>query len=130
MKIVLVALLAAAATPQQFDLTCTGQGGTDGTSSIAWAPTEVHFRIDLATRRWCEADCKIIREIAEVQPASIWLEKQSPYEKAREIVHFRAINRETGQYTRIEESRYGSTAERGRCQPAPFSGFPEIRTKF
>jgi hypothetical protein len=121
---------AAAAQPQQFDVSCHGPGGADGKTSIAWTELAIELRVDLAGKRWCEGDCKAIHPIAEIQPASIWLEHQSEYERARQIVHFRTLNRETGGYTRIEETRYGTISQHGQCTAKPFSGFLEIKTKF
>jgi hypothetical protein len=130
MKTALLILAAAAASApsQQFDLICTGTPGNDG--ALVYAGADLRLRVDLAAGKWCEDDCRVINPIVEQQPAMLWLEKASEIEQRREQVHVRAVNRETGQYLRIQESRFGQISERGQCQRAPFSGFPKIETKF
>lgn len=88
------------------------------------------LRVDLDAMKWCMGDCKIIRDIAAVQPSLLWLEKPSEYEIASEIVHFRVVDRESGEYKYINETRFGRTAAKGHCDRADFSGFPKVKTKF
>lgn len=130
MKAMFLGLLAAAAHPQQFELQCTGAGGISDSTTLNWAATNEHLRIDLGSGKWCDSDCSVIHDIAEVQPGRIWLEKQSDYEKAHEIVHFRSVDRVSGEYTRIEEGRASTLQEKGQCTLLPFRGFPPVATKF
>ena len=119
---------ASPAPAQRFDLDCSGPVPR---ADAIWEQARAHFRIDLGAMRWCYADCKVINQIAEVQPATIWFEKSSDAEDAAGVIHFRAVNRETGEYTYAKQSRlYGSISQKAMCEKRPFSGFPVIQTKF
>jgi hypothetical protein len=129
MKALLLALAAAAPQPQHFDLVCTGTPQADG--ALVWEGVDLKLRIDLDARKWCEGDCKVINDVADVQPAVLWLEKESTIEEARGLVHFRIVDRETGEYTRVRESReFARIAQKASCNRAPFSGFPKLESKF
>ena len=126
--IALPAATTAPAPAQQFDLDCSG--AVPGVDPM-WAQARAHFRIDLGAMRWCYGECKAIQSIAEVQPATIWFEKSTDAEDALGLVRFRAVNRETGEYTYAKESRsIGRISEKAMCEKQPFSGFPTITTKF
>jgi hypothetical protein len=134
-RLVLLAL-AAATSPQQFDLVCTGDTKADFLATPS--PYRVTLHVDLTARKWCEDKCGTIRDIAEVQPSLIYFEKASAEDKLlhNERNHF--VNRESGGYIDYVNERIeaGSASFRsmhftqGTCKAAPFSGFPEIKTKF
>lgn len=122
------ALAIAGAEPvKQFDLVCTGTVDPTG----IWEPVSTRLRVDLESGRWCDGECKAVTVIAEVQPATIWLEKESAEQEARGIMDWRALNRETGEYNQVKDiPMVGRMALRAMCDAAPFSGFPAIQTKF
>lgn len=119
MNAVLVALaLASAVQSQQFDLVCATTAGQE------------HIRVDLTQGKWCEADCSAVHPVAEVHPGSIFFTKESAEEEVRQILHFRAVNRVTGEYWHVNERLRDPMRLNGKCERTDFSGFPELRTKF
>lgn len=130
--LILAAVLALAASPpappSRFDLACVGATGE--AHGITWNPVDIYLRVDVAAGKWCEGDCSTIHDLADVQPSRIFLEKQSEYEKIREIAHIRSIDRVTGEYTYLQESPRGAAQQRALCTARAFSGFPAIPTKF
>lgn len=125
-----IALTGAAEPPQKFDLVCNGAAVVDD-SNGAFERSDVHLRIDLAAGKWCDGECKVIRDVAEVQPAAIWFVKETAEEAARGLSNWRAVSRETGIYHHVKDIQHvGKMALISKCEPAPFSGFPKIETKF
>lgn len=128
--LLLLAAIAAtpAASPQRFDLICSGSASA---AEEAFEPADVHIRVDLDAKRWCMGDCVVIGTITDVQPGAIWFEKENDSDHARGLQNWRAVNRQTGAYHYVKESRLvGLIAVRSQCERAPFSGFPLIKTKF
>jgi hypothetical protein len=123
-KVVLLALAAAAAHPQQFDLDCTGPD-----ASGMWKQASIHLRVDTARGEWCDGECKALRPIADVQPTVLWLDKSVDAEDAAGQGHFRTVDRESGEYTNARMGP-GGYAEKALCTVQPFSGFPTFDTKF
>lgn len=136
MKILALMLLAASQQPQQFDLVCTGEVKRD--LLAPGSPYNVVLRVDLAAGKWCEDGCGVIHDIAEVQPSIIYFEKESAEDRLLRNQRSHFVNRGTGGYVRhvserIEAGIASFRSERftqGECSPAPFSGFPELKTKF
>lgn len=134
--------LAGAASPQQFDLICTGAAAD--TRNGAFEASDVHLRVDLAAGKWCEdppanysgpiRPCQVLHDIADVQPGMIWFEKETDEEQARSIAHSRSVDRVTGEYAYFHDlrilDRIDHIAIVSKCEPAPFSGFPKVKTKF
>jgi hypothetical protein len=128
---------AAESPPQQFDLICKAAGAE--TSDGAFRPGAVHLRVDLDRKLWCEeppagvsaTPCAVLKPVAEIQPGVIWFEKATGEEEARGLMHWRAVNRETGSYHYVDEVPHvGSIAIASQCERASFSGFPTVPTKF
>jgi hypothetical protein len=130
MKALLLLLAVAGAQPQQFDLQCTFSGRQPKGS-----PTGEHYRVDLAAGRWCLGACTEVKKVVEATATKIVLEnEEAAYRGAP--VHQHEINRATGALWRYDRFEIGPPSAgdtfitEGQCQPAPFSGFPEVQTKF
>jgi hypothetical protein len=132
---------AQAQQAQQFDLLCTSAGAD--TKGGAFKAEDVHLRVDLAKKLWCEEPppeyaqmrpCASPKPIAEVKPDQIWFEKATAEEDVRGRLHARVVDRSTGEYMYVHDfpilNRIDHVAIVSRCEPAPFSGFPEPKTKF
>ncbi|WP_158014130.1 hypothetical protein [Sphingomonas sanxanigenens] len=124
---------AATAAVMTFNLVCAGTVTTTSFAETKSAPYRSEYRVDLNMNRWCETDCKAIHTIAAVQPAQITLtEKKGEGRFDASVSNF--INRETGAHFGLVRSGYGRSAVgmkyEGTCTPAPFTGFPDFKTKF
>lgn len=130
-----LAALLIQAPPQQFDLVCAGTKRRLSQFVNDSAPFATRIRIDLQRGEWCEGDCGAVEPFAEVQPASFTLRRSSGYSEALGYNELSiTIDRTTGAYLGFSSSRGAgsmSTIEwRASCEPRPFSGFPEVRTRF
>lgn len=132
MKSLFLFAILAAETPQQFDLDCSQPPPTQYASFAA--PANVRFRVDLAAKRWCYADCRMIRPIADVQPSVIYFENETAEEKAHGLGTHRSVDRITGEYLFSSRfrilGRIHLVSEAAVCKPEPFSGFPAPTTQF
>lgn len=112
----LILSLALISTPamaaEQFDLICTAKKET------------VRYRIDLAAGEWCADSCRSVLKIASVTEGTITLlsrERQAP----SDVQVLKKIERSTGEWTDISVGGgYDPVFIKGRCEAAPFSGFP------
>ncbi|WP_158014121.1 hypothetical protein [Sphingomonas sanxanigenens] len=126
-------LTSAAAAAMTFNLICTGALAVtsfEGTKSESYRD---EYRVDLNTNQWCEGECKAHHPIVSVQPAQITLEdKKGSGTTEASVSNF--INRETGQHHVLVSSGYRRSLivmkYEGTCTPAPFTGFPDFKTKF
>lgn len=119
---------SAAASPQQFDLVCSGTVMTHP----EWpaAPYAVRYRVDLATGRWCKDDCPTGRPFASVTADRLtFTEKKTLparrgtfYEDAHEYV-----SRVDGKLSEVSTSSSWWIHREGSCLVAPFSGEPAPR---
>jgi hypothetical protein len=117
-KALLLAL--AAASPQQFDLICTAPNGS------------AHYRIDLATGEWCQADCNGTMKLAGVTSTRITIRDEEPKFRG-DGQTFISVDRVTGEWNSIWITGApirGSDAYKGTCEPAPFSGFGSEQRRF
>lgn len=121
-------LLAAQATPPQFDLICPGtlQARLDGPRE----PKVTRIRIDLNANQWCFDDCSNVQPLAQVTASEIVLFDLSNDTRQRRSMARASVNRLTGAYRNLQiEARplqiYRD--ETGSCSPGPFSGFPSAR---
>jgi hypothetical protein len=141
MKLLLtIAALVAngAVQPQQFDLVCTGQQRFD--ISDPFKPASFRLRVDLDARKWCEDAppeihaelCSVLHDVAEVQPSFIAFDPdQTAEQQSMGIVRTHYVDRTTGEYVHYVHDRGPGMIEvKAHCEPAPFSGFPKIQTKF
>lgn len=112
---------SAAATTDQFDLICTGTSQGYPTDR----PENTRYRVDLAAKQWCSLSCSDIRPIAEIEPSTIWFKnKQKQFASDTEWIEY--VSRTSGKWVRV----MGPWVTDGTCEPAPFSGFPTLNTKF
>lgn len=140
--VVALTLIGAAAPPQQFDLVCTGT--TEQTTvgePKRQEPFSATFHIDLEAKKWCTGGCGAIYEIYSVQPATIELKEPKRVERpifplslAGDEIDTSFISRTTGEYHALFSTGQGRNilmrVTKGSCERRPFSGFPEIQTKF
>lgn len=143
MKALLLILAAASATtskPAQFDLVCS-DGRIRFDLLDEYKPWPMHLRIDLAAMKWCEdpppsmshiTPCAVLHPVARAEPGVIFLDEATPEEKALGITRSQSINRQTGSYSYYSSDprRHSVIDAKATCEPAPFSGFPKIETKF
>ncbi|HEX7856088.1 MAG TPA: hypothetical protein VF503_20600 [Sphingobium sp.] len=127
--ILAVGLIAApAVAADQFDLVCHGEvkHSPDG----KWRPIDFRYRIDLVSRRWCDSECNGASDIAEVSDLQITLAANDQKYPGR-IYESSWIDRLNGDLHYIYSGGLGSFEERrGKCEVAPFSGFPAVQRKF
>jgi len=115
----------------QFNLVCKGTANG--------APTSYGFRIDLASKLWCDLDCKTPRQIVEVSPDRIVLERgdredQGPARgDAFSRTDLNQVSRMDGAHREYHSSltmlrgQVASSSRReisGTCETAPFTGMP------
>ncbi len=122
----LMAALASAALPQQFDLDCKGtlnaapNAMARGGYSNSWTG---HFRMDLTAKTWCEADCRSVSSIEMIDNAQIVIRNDRPEPGMVWVIR---LDRNTGEYfernTLLAENAYNID---GRCHRLSFSKFPE-----
>jgi hypothetical protein len=117
--IVITAALSAAAPAQQFDLICTSK----------YHDAIFHYRVDLDARKYC------VTQDAGKRLTSIGDQCfLDTLEAGSDAISFgidpiQYVDRVTGEWAfKPFGARY--TMYRGTCQPEPFSGFPEVKTKF
>lgn len=130
------ALIGSAEPPQQFDLVCSGERKNELLAPAV--PYSFRLHVDLAAGKWCQDKCGRIEPIAEAQPSIIYFEAESPEDILLGNKRTRFVNRETGKYMRSVSEYLGprslgvvsSDYVQADCEPAPFSGFPELKTKF
>jgi len=113
---IMLALPGAAAGQDRFDLVCTAKGSA------------VRYRVDLATKQYCDGDCKAVRPIAEVSSSEIVLERHEPAFRS-DITRRVIINRTTGRWnTYFDMPGVGLPFDQdGECAKADFSGMPTAK---
>lgn len=115
-----VALQAAAA----FNLVCSVV-----TTGMPSRRSTLVMRVDLQSMRYCMERCAQTLPIKRVSESEIvFHDGMSEYSNT--IIR-RRVNRESGQYWSSTSSRFGGRAietdSHGRCEAAPFTGFPAPR---
>lgn len=115
-----LALQAAAA----FNLLCTG--ATLENQQPTGEPMEVVLRVDLNAMRFCFDDCGSTIAIARLTDTEI-LFQDEPMEQWPGARILRRVNRESGEYFAQIGTSAISVGSHGRCNPAPFTGFPQRR---
>jgi hypothetical protein len=126
--------LAAVAAGSAFNLLCTGMVTTEGGSAREPAPYRMVYRIDLASGRYCDGDCRLTRALFEVQPARITIDQQGNPRPRASDYSINVIERDSGDQTILTASgRAGVRVyvkSTGRCERQPFTGFPAAVTRF
>lgn len=129
-------LALVAATPaQQFDLVCSGIQTSESVSTgRSSEPYSYRYRFDLAAGKYCEAACKGTRDIVRVSPVQITLADSRTDTPREQKFDSSIIDRETGKQSILYSVRdtLGLRVHRweGQCEKRPFTGFPEVLTKF
>lgn len=127
--LLLAAATAAPQQPQQFDLVCSGQMRFDLAGPYQQHDFRLH--VDLAARQWCEGDCKAVRPLADVQPATIWFEKSSDDDQALGINHDQVVNRQTGEFMLYHHGGHAGVVDvKASCAPAPYTAPAAVSRKF
>ena len=115
--------LVAAAALAVFNLTCTIDLVIDGNNPFPRHLDQAKirtFRIDLNSRRYCEADCSTTNSLDEFSDTIIYLKFTNLLKRFEAI----SINRETGNFDDMSEIGSIRSDQMGKCEPAPFTGFP------
>jgi hypothetical protein len=121
----LPALVAALAIPvaaraaDQFDLVCRGQLVDEGGASNA----EQRYRIDLASRRWCDHRCAETRPIVSVTKDKIVLRSGGTRGTLGSVNSEEYIDRKNNRVYDFEAGPHFGSTFKGVCVVAPFSGF-------
>ena len=117
-----------AGAPDQFDLACTGKinkrpSGEAGT----FVPASWQLKVDLVSRTFCQDDCSVVEEIAQIMPEKIILLRKSGTDSGG-VFDFSEISRSDGSYRRstaVINVRSGPSADYlGNCALKEFTGFP------
>jgi hypothetical protein len=126
--------IMAAAAAAAFNLVCTGTMTVAGGDRDGATPYRTTYRIDLASGKYCEGDCPLLRDIAEVQPSRITLDQRGNPAPGASDYAINVIDRTSGEQTILTSSgRRGAllyVKSTGRCESQPFTGFPAAVTKF
>lgn len=130
-------LLLAAAVAQTFNLSCTGTRTTTDISGTRTEPYSDEYRVDLGKAQWCEAECKGLFPIANIQQTSIELQHKEVDSDSETSLLSNIVDRETGRqhilatfknpHSRLETMILDWA---GQCEAKPFTGFPAFETKF
>ena len=122
--VIALALSQTASLGQQFDLTCTGESvlsraGRQPVREI----TSQRYRLDLERMEWCTGDCSLLHDLQDASSHQI------TFLNSKDV--FNVVSRITGEWqTSSGDDRSYSWATTGRCDLAPFSGFPTYQTRF
>lgn len=130
----LAMVLAGQATEGSFDLICVGSTSkTSAPTAQDAADRTWHFLIDLTSRRYCIDECKVIKDIKDVQPTRLtfWDSTEPMNGDTYESTLY--VDRQTGAL----RGKFGfrinfnlTSYWSGACEKKPFSGFPHFDTKF
>lgn len=133
----LLAIAPASAAGQQFDLVCKGTLEVMSFRGTTTEPFESRYRIDLDQSKYCEKDCRALFALASVQPGSITFIDKRVDTPSEDSILITQVDRETGTYRGTSTSRTPGRPEltftmkwAGTCEAQPFSGFPQLQTKF
>jgi hypothetical protein len=123
-----VMIAAPAAAADQFDLVCKGLE-RDG-SSRQRKPVEKHYRVDLATKRWCSGACARSSQIQQIIPDRIvFRDAERKFYSDNLVSHY--VDRRSGEWVDHWFAASGASVERdGQCEVATFSGISEPPIKF
>jgi len=115
----LVSGTAQAQQAQQFDLICQSK----------YHDATFHYRVDLVAGKYCvtQDQGKRLTSIGDQCFQDVLEAGSNAISFGVDPIQY--VNRETGEWAfRPLGDRY--VMYRGTCTPAPFSGFPEVKTKF
>lgn len=118
-----------------FNLICTGTLTSKSVDQEVTKPYSIEYRVNLDEGLWCDGECKVIKQIQEVQPTQLTLMDFRGFGVlGRQWTNIR-VNRETGKHIAVESFDQGSLTASlsnwdGKCERKEFTGFPEFKTKF
>lgn len=135
MKLAALAILAAAAPAQQFDLVCRGTVEVVRLGGVDRSPYSRTLRIDLGTRQWCADACAAVDPIARIEPGRIVLRDEKRDTPREYWVERESVDRMTGEHSSMAGNdplgRNPRTAfSAGHCEKVTFSGFVTGKTRF
>ena len=117
-----------------FNLICTGTLTSKSVDQEVTKPYSIEYRVNLDEGLWCDGECKVIKQIQEVQPTQLTLMDFRGFGVlGRQWTTIR-VNRETGKHIAVESFDQGSLTASlsnwdGTCERKEFTGFPEFKTK-
>lgn len=121
-----IALQAVAA----FNLVCSGTHVTatlvdnpHGLADRREASATWTYRVDLVANRWCRDACETTQNILRVTDTMIYFRRMDEHP----FRIFTYVSRETGEILDQDNAADQVSVWRGRCERAPFSGFPARR---
>lgn len=129
-----MALSSLAVASVAFNLICSGTLSTTTALGSEKEPYTSTFRLDLDSRRWCEGDCRFVKELSGLSDTLITLEaKNADTPRTRDLL-LNVIARDTGIHTINAAAGTGAGAVvmkwSGVCEKAAFTGFPAVKQKF
>lgn len=124
-----------ALTLAAFNLICTGTLTSKSVDQEAATPYSIEYRVSLDDGLWCDGDCKVIKQIYEVQPTQLTLMDFRGFGPLGNQWTSVRVNRETGKHNAVESFNQGTPSVSlskwdGTCERKEFSGFPDFKTKF
>lgn len=127
-------ILAGVVAATSFNLDCKGMLESTSYFEKKNEPYEYVYRINLGTKKWCDGECLMPRDFAEISDSLFVLEqKDVDTPRTREQSH-NSINRVTGEQKIFTSSGEGAAmllmSWEGRCQKQPFTGFPTSSRQF
>jgi len=120
----LVVSTPAFALPDQFDLVCTGAVTIHRTFETR--PISRRYKIDLKANQWCANECATVKAFSEVSPTQLVFEEVKASFQGDPSERLDFVKRATGDWMFFSATWQG----KGTCEPASFSGFRTVKTKF
>jgi hypothetical protein len=107
-----------------FNLVCTGTMRT-GPVGLALPeaggePFAITYRVDLASRQWCSDECAETQALALVTDTEFLLREDHRADGSHVII----VGRQLGLFADTFITGNTATLRSGRCEQAPFTGFP------
>jgi hypothetical protein len=107
-----------------FNLICTGTART-GPIGLAMPeaggePFAITYRVDLASRTWCSDECAETESLALVTDTEFLLREDHRPNGSHVII----VGRQLGLFADTFINGATATLRSGRCEQAPFTGFP------
>jgi len=128
MRMLIFALLlssAPAVAAEHYDLACQGTRLTQrGGTAEAYA---TRVRIDLTANKWCQDDCKEVRDITEVSADRIVLVDDLTYNTRTDFSNNITVDRKTGALRQLSSQDRPTTLYlkvEASCTEQPFTPFP------
>jgi hypothetical protein len=124
LSMALVISTPALALSDQFDLICAATVTIQGT--LESRPINRRYKIDLRANQWCANECASVKAFSEVSPTQLVFEEVKASFKGDPSERLDFVKRDTGEWMFFSATWQG----KGTCEPAAFSGFPTVKTKF